>query len=220
MTLTRFRMHFQKTGDMRYIGHLDLHRTIERMLRRANLPLDYSRGYNPRVKLNLSTALPLGCTSTCELADFWLLEALEEEQVLQSLRAVIPGGLSIEGIEKIDLRQPSLQSQISSASYRISLPEGLDVPKLRGSVGDLLASNETIRIRRGKRYDLRPLIHSLELLPDEGTTPVLELVLSAGEGKTGRPEEVLLELGLDPAITQIERTALHLMQPTQDIQSE
>jgi radical SAM-linked protein len=208
--LTRFRIHFHKTSELRYIGHLDLHRSLERALRRANLPLDYSRGFNPRVKLNLSTALPLGCSSTTELADFWLQSELQEEQVLQALQAVVPPGLLVISIEKIDPKLPSLQSSINAISYHVKFLQDVDQVQLAGKIHEVIVAEQLIRLRRGKQYDLQPLIQALELVQQPPDPPVLRMVLLAGEGKTGRPEEVLLELGLDPAETLIERTQLFL----------
>ena len=65
----RLRIVFAKTEAMRYTSHLDLHRTWERTIRRANLPLAYSQGYNPHPRINLASALPLGFTSDCEVVE-------------------------------------------------------------------------------------------------------------------------------------------------------
>ena len=208
--LTRSRLHFHKTRELRYIGHLDLHRSLERTLRRTKLPLDYSKGFNPRVKLNLSTALPLGCSSTTELADFWLLSVLDEEAVLLALQAVAPPGLIFNSLEKIDLRAPSLQSQISAVTYQIEFFDETEHTQLEAKVATLLQAVECTRTRRGKAYDLRPLIQTIEVMRQPSKHPSLMMILKAEEGKTGRPEEVLLELGIDPAETMIERTHLFL----------
>jgi radical SAM-linked protein len=208
--LTRFRLHFHKMRELRYIGHLDLHRSLERTLRRTKLPLDYSKGFNPRIKLNLSTALPLGCSSTTELADFWLLSAYDEDAVLLTLQSVAPPGLAFNSLEKIDLRTPSLQSQINAVTYQIELLEAAEHANLEAKVTALLLAEERTRTRRGKTYDLRPLIQTIEVLHQPSGPPILRMDLKAGEGMTGRPEEVLLELGLDPAETLIERIQLFL----------
>jgi radical SAM-linked protein len=208
--LTRFRLHFHKTRELRYIGHLDLHRSLERTLRRAQLPLDYSKGFNPRVKLNLSTALPLGCSSTSELADFWLLSDLDEETVRNALLSVTPPGLAVISIEKIDLKFPSLQSQINAVTYQVELPDKVDVAELGDNIRIILQTENLPRSRRGKAYDLRPLIRTLEIKQHPPMPTILKMILQAGEGKTGRPEEVLLALGLDPVEAIIERTELFL----------
>jgi len=92
---------------------------------------------------------------------------------------------------------------VVEAAYAIELedPAPLD---LEARVGSLLASPELRRQRRGKEYDLRPLLTSLEL----AAPGRLLMQLSAREGATGRPEEVLESLGLDPLSVRVERTAL------------
>ena len=206
----RYRTHFHKTGDLRYIGHLDLHRSLERTLRRAGLPLEYSKGFNPRVRLNLCTALPLGCSSSAEIADFWLQEGLETDVVGEALRSAAPPGLEFISVEKIERKSPSLQSQITGATYRVELSDAVDDTQLEQRVGELLLAEEMIRTRRGKTYDLRPLVQSLETIKNHPQPPSLRMVLAVGEGRTGRPEEVLLAIGLDPADASIERIALSL----------
>jgi len=66
----RYRAIFSKTGDLRFIGHLDLQQLFERALRRSGLPLRFSQGFSPKVRLNLASALPLGFTSIAEMMDF------------------------------------------------------------------------------------------------------------------------------------------------------
>ena len=62
---------------MRFIGHLDLQQLFERALRRSALPLRYSQGFSPKVRLNLAGALPLGFTSTADMMDLWLEQPVE-----------------------------------------------------------------------------------------------------------------------------------------------
>ena len=76
----RLRLTFTKTDSLKYIGHLDLHRTLERTLRRAGLPIAYSQGFNPQPRMNLAEALPLGITSECEVMDVWCEKPIDLEQ--------------------------------------------------------------------------------------------------------------------------------------------
>jgi radical SAM-linked protein len=215
--LTRYRLHFHKTKELRYIGHLDLHRSIERMLRRAELPVDYSKGFNPRMKLNLSTALPLGCSSTTELADFWLLTDLGEEEVFLRLLNATPPALDLKEVEKIDLKSPALQTMITGATYRVEILESINRTKLGEKIDEFLRAESLERTRRGKVYDLRPLVRTLEIAQETGTHQYLKMLLQVGEGHTGRPEEVLLQLELNPANCLIERTHLHFSSEEQGI---
>jgi len=65
----RIRVKFAKTEPMRFTSHLDLYRAWERLLRRADVPLVFSQGYNPRPRIQLAAPLPLGITSNCEIID-------------------------------------------------------------------------------------------------------------------------------------------------------
>lgn len=200
----RLRIQFTKSGPAKYSGHLDLHKTWERMLRRAGLPLAYSQGFHPQPRLHLAAALPLGMTSECELADVWLNSAVEVEQVLAALRAAASPGIEVTNAVEVPASLPALQSQLQSADYVATLAEA--VPGLDQKVAALLAAPALMREKRGKSYDLRPLVESLTL---EGRA--LRMRLAARDGATGRPEEVLEALGLDGLTVAVHRVALHFI---------
>jgi len=209
----RYRFEFSKDGPMRFTGHLDLHHTWERTLRRAGVPVEHTQGYNPRMRINLGLALPLGFTSDCELIDIWLEEPLKPARLLESIQRACPPGLTIHEAHAIDPGEPALQKQILSASYEVHLPDipsGDDIPE---RVRDLLGKAEVMRTRRDKPYDLRPLIESLEIHKADGDGLTLRMRLAARPGATGRPEEVLLALGIDPMQAQFQRKVLHFEAP-------
>jgi radical SAM-linked protein len=202
----RIRLIFSKLDPMRFTGHLDLFRTWERTIRRAGLPLAYSQGFNPRPRINLASALPLGFTSTCEVMDFWLEEGRPLESIKIAMEGALPPGLSISEMYEIETTEPSLQSQLVSAEYKIIILELID--DLDERIEEILAKNSLPRERRGKPYDLRPLILSAKRFPSDENASRIHLHLSAHEGATGRPDEFLLALGIDPSDTRIERTRL------------
>jgi radical SAM-linked protein len=195
---------------MRFTSHLDLHRAWERTFRRADMPLTYSQGYNPRPKMNLASALPLGFTSCCELIDVWFDEQLPTVAILSKLHSAAPPGIQISEIEQVDLRQMALQQSLVSAEYRVVVDEEIDSSDLANKVEELLAQETIPRRRRGKDYDLRPLIESMAVSRKDDCQAILEMRLTAREGATGRPDEVVEALGLDPLAARIERTALHI----------
>jgi radical SAM-linked protein len=202
----RCRLHFDKTPAMRFTGHLDLYRALERTIRRAGLPLAYSQGFSPHPRLQLAAALPLGFTSRAEVADMWLELAVDPGEILIRLQDAAPPGLAFRDAAPVELSEPALQRQVTNAAYTVDLedpaPLGLEERIVR-----LLATPELRRQRRGKEYDLRPLLTSLELAAPRR----LVMHLSAREGATGRPDEVLEALGLDPFAARVERTALNFV---------
>ena len=207
----RYRITFAKTSAMRFTSHLDTHHAWERTLRRAQIPLVYSQGFNPRPRISLGAALPLGCTSECELIDVWLEGECSPADLLQDLRRVAPLGLNIKVVERVEKRQPSLQTQVIAVEYEAYIDPAPRLEELRSSVQTLLDAEALPRQRRGKDYDLRPLIEAIEVMPDNEEGPQLKMRLAAREGATGRPEEVLLALNLDPTLTRSHRTRMILM---------
>jgi radical SAM-linked protein len=202
----RIRITFSKTGSLRYIGHLDLHQVWERTARRAGLPLAYTQGFHPGPRLQIACALPLGISGCREVVDMWLesdanVPGGPPDRLASALQAATPPGLTILQVQEVDENTPALQTQVAAAEYAVTLTD--KVPSLEMDIANMLAVTSLPRERRGKPYDLRPLILSLDVVPHG-----MRMILSARESATGRPEEVLLAMGIQPETTHIERTRL------------
>lgn len=203
----RLRITFSKQGALRYTGHLDLHKMWERAARRADLPLSYSQGFHPHPQIQLAAALPLGFSSRCEVVDLKLNESLPLEGLTERIQAAMPPGLRILSVESVDERAPALQTQVAAAEFEVELLEGVDLDELTRKIDAVLAAESLPRERRGKPYDLRPLIEGLEFHPNRSR---IFMRLTAREGATGRPEEVLDVLGIALEDARVERTRLIL----------
>jgi radical SAM-linked protein len=214
--MARVRITFSKQGALRYTGHLDLHKLWERAARRADLPLSYSQGFHPQPKISLASALPLGFSSTAEVMDMRLNEEMPSDEIVSRLKDNLPRGIQILSIESVDERAPALQTQVVSAEYQVTLTEAVEGSDLKRRVDELLKSESVPRERRGKQYDLRPLVEEIQILESDSLlsiqeqAPTLQIFmrLAAREGATGRPEEVLDTLGIPAEMTKVERTRL------------
>jgi radical SAM-linked protein len=213
MPQQRLRLTFAKGEPLKYISHLDVTRTWQRVFRRAGLPVAYSQGFNPRPRFQVAAALPVGVTGRAELLDVWLIESWVPEVVLSRLNACVPPGLEVLAAEKVALVAPSLQSQMRSADYRAVVHAEEPVEAIRARVRALMAAPTLPRQRHHKgkmqTYDLRPLVQSVVVELLDGV-PVLEMRLQASPQGAGRPDEVLDVLGLSLAPHSLERTNLHI----------
>jgi radical SAM-linked protein len=201
----RLRVTFVKGESIKYISHLDLMRVWERALRRAGVGLAYSGGFNPRPKLQLAAALPLGHTGEAEWLDVWLEEAMSVEDFARALVPVLPDGLTVSQVRQVRLEEPALQTQVVAAEYRVAAEWDEPVRKVKARVERLLAAAELPQERRGRQYDLRPLIERLWLERAGGGEVVLGMQLSARAGATARPEAVLEALGMGGAFARYAR---------------
>ena len=139
--------------------------------------------------------------------DAWLTADVADEIVLSDLGRAVPPGLDVLSVARPDPREPSLPAQVVSAEYSVRLGDPPSLEDLEARCASLLSAAHLSRERRGKDYDLRPLVEGLEVR-DAGQG--LWIRLAAREGATGRAEEVLLALGLDPTRALCRRTRLHL----------
>ena len=184
----RFRVWFGKVGDMALVGHLDLLRLFDRVVRRADLPISFTGGFHPNPRISLANALPLGVTSTGEIADFELTESIDVADFRQKLVATLPENIPVYRVEPIDLKAPSANQLLEAAEYLITvtsagvLPEN-DELEQQNSAAVCVANNanwedwvKTIvqteafwrvhTTKSGKTQDvnLRDRLHKLELV--------------------------------------------------------
>ena len=191
--LQRMRLRYGKTGDARFIGHLDEARFWERVFRRVDLPLAYSNGFNPQARMQFAAALPVGVEGENELLDVWLLERVDPEGWRQRIQASLPPGFVLHAIEETPLDAPAMQGVLAAADYELRFGPEAGREMLAARVEHLLSQPRLIRTRPKdpqKSYDLRPLIERAEVLAG---APTIYLRLLAA----GRVTEVAAALGLE-----------------------
>jgi len=210
--MERVRIQYAKTETLRYTGNLDNHKAWERTLRRSRLPMAYSQGFHPQPRLIQACPLPLGITSLAEVIDVWLDEDIPLHLVEPALRRAVPPGIEITNLSLANLQEPALPTQVIASEYQAILLEIISTIDLEKRIKGLLEVNQITRSRRGKNYDLRPLIEDL-CQTSETINPGIFMRLSARENATGRPEEVLSALDIDPTAARIQRISLIFRNP-------
>jgi radical SAM-linked protein len=187
---TRARFRFQKGGDLRFLGHHDLLNCFERMLRRAELPVAASQGFNPKPRLTFALSLPLGIVGRNEVLEIDFSGEITAEDILDRLVRQSPAGLEIHSARLVANRA---HAQVRRAFYRVLMDESRHA-LLAERVGALLAS-EVAWVRRSRpqprRINIRPFIDQIRL--DGGS---LVLVFWVSPYGTARLGEVLELLGL------------------------
>lgn len=207
---------YRKGEQVRWISHLDVKRTLERAMRRAELPLALTQGHNPHPKLSLGPPLPLGATSDAEMVTLHLTETLDPDQLKQRLNSQSPPGLEVLTVWAVPTyRKKETLGEIDVAEYMVTVTGGVDAEAVRAEVRRLLDRSEIIVERGGERpertVDIRPLLYHLEVISTDISGLVLRMRLGTGSRGGARPQEVVHLLGLSPETQAVRyhRTALY-----------
>ncbi len=213
----RLRIRFSKFGPTRFISHLDVARTWERALNRAKIPMAYSQGFNQRPRMSFMTATPLGTTSDFEIVDIWTKEVLEPAHAMERITEKMAPGIKLLDINEVPTGGKKLQVLTKDSTFQITITEEIDRDELKQKVAELLAADEILRERvvkkKLKQFDLRPMVYDLEVLDGEDGEPITMVARLALEPSlTGRVDQVMLQLGLDPLDAKVHRSHVTLME--------
>ena len=119
--MVKLRLKITKGEEIRFISHLDYARTLERAIRRANMPVQYTEGFNPHMKISFASALAVGLTSTAEYIDIELRDDVDCDSAVQQLRAQLPPGIEVLEKRKLLEKTPALMAVVNQASYVVKM---------------------------------------------------------------------------------------------------
>ncbi len=182
-------------GDLRFISHHDTMRLFERALSRAQLPVKFSRGFNPRPRLSLPLPRAVGVASTADLLVVDLEEPLDPVVVRDRLQEQMPTGLALSDARSIAGKHPP---QPVRADYELALPPD-QIEDVRQRIADLLAAPTWIiqrsdpGTRPSKELDLRQY-----LADGAACDGILRWTVHVTAGGSLRPAELLTAVGLAP----------------------
>lgn len=175
------RIRFSKTGRAKFISHLDLNRTMTRALRRANIPLWYTEGFNRRPYLTFASPLSLGFEGLRECMDIRLIQDMPMEQLVDQLNAVMP-----EGLRVLEAAQAVMKpGDLTEARYQIILscsPE--TVAELLQQ--DSITAQKTTKKGGTKEIQLKPYLAAAQITGQDGTT-LIDIYLPCSGSQSVNP---------------------------------
>ncbi len=186
-TVQRLRLRYARRGRLRFSSHRDFQRALERALRRAEVPVAFSQGFNPRPRVSYANAAATGVASEAEYVELSVTAVLDPERVRAALDAALPPGLDV--LDVVAARTPDLVGRLEASVYEVRLP-GADAGAVAAAVEAFLAAPEVEVERLTKngmrRFDARAAVLRLELraTPDPGAE-------GAGSGPSGPPCAIL-----------------------------
>lgn len=183
------RIRFKKLGRLQYISHLDLVRTMSKILVRAKLPMWYTEGFNPKPKMIFAAPLSIGAESMCEFLDVRLVKKLPPKEVIEILNKNMTSEMQV-----LEAYYPTEKfTELKWLKYVMKVKSNMDSTLLAEKCNEIFAKEEIFVLKKTKSgeqtVDIKPLIHSATARAD-GELAVLDLTLSADQSKFLNPEYV------------------------------
>lgn len=179
--MNRYRVKFEKTGKIIYIGHLDLLKLFQRSIKRARLDIEYSKGFNPHQLITFAIPLSLGVCGEGEYCDIRLNEPMDCSLITDRLNAILPLGLRVSAVRELGDGDDSCAAEVAAADYRVVLDNRYD--KLDTVIKEILDAQaiSVCRVvkKKEKTVDIRPMIYSLSS-KQEGDRSVLCCTIATG----------------------------------------
>lgn len=223
MLMMNIRLKFIKGYDTKYISHLDLMRTFQRAIRRAGIPISYSKGFNPHPRISFASALGIGLTSKGEYLDLVVEEEISGEKIMSELNKNLPEGLKVVNAVALKDGAKSAMSLVTHARYYISLNLKNDVD-FEKSLSDFLKS-DTIKVFKKQpkkdfqltELDIKPMIKEIKVISKEDQDKIILDCLLASGSKANLKPELLIEaiknhMGDVFQIESIERIELYTVE--------
>jgi len=199
--MQRIRIKYTKEEQLKFVGHLDFIKVYEKAFRRTELPLTYSQGFNPRMKISWGPPLPLGITSNCELADLYFEGWVRPEQVREEINKVLPLGSKVTEASLCHPALTSVAAAIVASEYIFELDKAIN---LTGKVKEIMSQEKIIISRtskeKTKEINARAMLFSLEAEEEK-----LKAVIQSSNTGSLKPSELLKLLG-NPSVLKSART--------------
>ncbi len=202
--MEKLRVIYSKSKEAIYMSHLDTLKVIEQALSRADIPVEFSKGFNPRPEINFAHPLSVGIESTGEIFEVLLTENIEVPYFIKQMNKVLPSGITILAADYVDVGERALMARVYASTYVITFiyPEEIFDGKTKKQIEDIkkdylnkmkeyLSQRNILVLKKSKnrmeRIDVKPLIMDFSFNLD-GT---LELSIATGSKNNLKPEFVL-----------------------------
>ncbi len=191
-----YRMKFEKRDEVKYIGHLDTMRTFTRCIKKTNLPIKFSNGFNPRVQLAFALPLAVGVTSECEFFDLELNGDVECEKVIKELNQNLPEGFRVVTCEKLE-KAKGLMSLVVEAEYEVTfLLSNADVDDLVSKLNNIFEQDEILVNKSSKngkeeQVNIKDLIIDYSIIKDSYNAIVIRVHCFAGSKSNLNPNFIV-----------------------------
>ena len=190
----RYRFYYSRTGDTRFVSHLEVIQLFFQAFRRANLQVHFSQGFNPVPKVSFSQALPVGTESMAEYMDVDLKQPLADEELfISTLNRQLPKGFAIlKIVADQDIKEKGQDKLLTCYQVRLSRPLSPgDQNRLQSFLDEESVSVAKLRKGKTKIFDIRKQVTELYVQQD-GTIELTQI--SEQDKASSKPMEIIKEV--------------------------
>jgi len=189
----RYRIKFSKLSRLRFIGHLDLQSLFQLCIKRAQLPIAYSNGFNPHQLMSFALPLSLGMASVGEYLDIELINKEDTDIILNKLNLVMPDGLKVLEVRKLVQGEKNSASLVVAGVYEVTFPKEFTITETE--IQEILDKTEINVIKKSKKKDveinIRNKIYEVKLLQNIDKEIKVKLLIAAGSKDNLKPELII-----------------------------
>ncbi len=187
--MSNYILKYSRDDRVKYISHLDFIRLFHRAVRRADLEMTYSQGFNPHPVMTVALPLSVGVTSDCEYMKIGFEQEYEEQYIIDALNKSMPLGYKFLECTKLKAKEIDL-TKIDRILYRVDIETESDFDV------DAFLANESIEVMKKsksgeKLSDIRPHILSMKITGKRDGIMTMEMMLSAGCVYNLKPDTVI-----------------------------
>ena len=204
--VNRYRLKFEKKDKMKFIGHLDLMKLFQKIIRRTDINIEYSKGFNPHQKMSFALPLSLGHETVGDYMEIELVEQMNPEDIKNKINNLMPDGVRI--IDCFLTTEKNSASLLSAALYEVVFSgeassgkgflDSIEIGfQFNESKNKLLSENEVMVEKKTKSgislVDIRKDIFSINVKADENESNAIikiEMMIAAGSKQNLKPELV------------------------------
>ena len=197
--MLKARIKFRKYGVMKFIGHLDIMRYFQKVMRRADIPIAFTQGFSPHMIMSFAQPLGVGVTSDAEYFDIELTESISSKKAVEQMNKVNVEGIEIVSFVEIpDDKKCSGMTIVAGAEYAVSLLESNKSSDITCDITDewkekieAFMAQPEIRImkqtkRSEKEVDIKPMIFDMEVCDNK-----VCMFLATGSEQNLKPDLVM-----------------------------
>lgn len=183
----RYLTKFTKEENIKFISHLDVLKTIQKNIRRAGLPVEFSQGFNPHMNTSIAQPLSVGVYSSGEYMDMILTTEIDEQEIIDKLNSTAPSGIKYISALKVpytvgEKKVPQAMALIDAARYTIKVKYS-DVSTLEEEMTNLIENETWNTIKKSKKgereVNLKTFVKEFSFCIKDGFL-VLNVLISTG----------------------------------------